>query len=136
MRISDLNANDQTNDSAPLGTVLRTVLSSPLFKYLRHGRILKLPSNISRWTRWQMISARVMEKQKKDYEYCLKHERCKRHSDATDIPDIPGNKYILRHQSAGLVVSFCVDRVLDDTFFVHAISISELRIPGLASNGQ
>jgi hypothetical protein len=61
MRISDLNTNDQINDSAPLDTVLRTILSPPLLKYLGHGRILKLPSNISRWTRWQMISARVME---------------------------------------------------------------------------
>ena len=61
MRISDLKANDQTNDSVSLGTVLRTILSPPLLKYLGHGRILKLPSNISRLTRLQMISARVMK---------------------------------------------------------------------------
>jgi hypothetical protein len=61
MRISDLNANDQNNDSTPLGTVLRTILLPPLLKYLGHGRILKLSSNVSRGTWWQMISARVME---------------------------------------------------------------------------
>jgi hypothetical protein len=47
MRISDLNTNDQTaNNSAPLGAVLRTILSPPLLKHLGHGRIFKLPSNI------------------------------------------------------------------------------------------
>ena len=37
-----------------------------------------------------------------------------RYSDVAVILDIPANKYILRHRSAGLVVRFCDDRVLDD----------------------
>jgi hypothetical protein len=57
MRISDLNANNQTaNDDTPLDTVLRTILSPPLLKHLGHSRIFKFPSNIPMWTWWQAMS--------------------------------------------------------------------------------
>ncbi len=82
MRISDLNTSDQSNDSLrTLGVLLRTILSPPLLKHLGHGRIFKFPSNIPRWTRWQMMSAREKEEPKKGYEeYRLEHGGWKRHN--------------------------------------------------------
>jgi hypothetical protein len=76
MKICDLNTNDQADDMAPLGAVLRTVLSPPLLKHLRHCRICKLPSDIPRWTWWQSMSAREKEEQKKGCEdHRLEHGR-------------------------------------------------------------
>jgi hypothetical protein len=79
MRISDLNTNDQADDRAPQGAVVRTILSPPLFKYLGHGYICKFLSDIPRWSWWKVTSAREKKEKKKGCkDPRLEHGGCKK----------------------------------------------------------